>query len=244
MNTVLLTGGTGTLGRAVAPRVVAEGHDLRILSRTASADSTRFLGDLATGAGLDRALRGVDTIIHCATNPRRGDRNLTQRLIDCAVRAEKPAHLIYISIVGVDQIPLGYYREKLATEQAIAASRLGYTVLRATQFHNLIWSIFRAQRRIPVVLAPSIRLQPIDVRDVATRLVAHVATGPAGQTPDIGGPEIFSAQRLALATLGSRRAILPLRLPGKTFSAFRAGYNLVPANRAGTRTFAQFLAER
>ena len=44
--------------------------------------------------------------------------------------------------------------------------------MRATQFHNLLEMLFRAQRFSPVVLAPSITLQPIALEDIADRLVA------------------------------------------------------------------------
>src|SRR5262245_58912794 len=126
----LVTGGTGTLGRAVVARLDSP----RVLSRRPGPD--RMVGDLATGAGLAAALSEVDTVIHCATSAGKNDVTHAQRLIEAAT-ASRP-HIVYVSIVGIDEIPLGYYRTKLAVERLLAESGLPYTVLRATQFHDLI----------------------------------------------------------------------------------------------------------
>ncbi|MFC5930072.1 NAD-dependent epimerase/dehydratase family protein [Cryobacterium melibiosiphilum] len=273
MSYVLVTGGTGTLGRAVVPLLRAANLRVRILSRAAAPTDCEpgswVRGNLATGENLDDAVRNVNTIVHLATNPRGTDARLTGALIDAARRGPRMTaplpHLIYPSIVGVDQIPLGYYRQKLAAEEAVATSVLPFTILRATQFHDLVFTMFAAQRRMPAVLAPNIRLQPIDVRDVAAQLLALVRAGAAGRVADIGGPDVELATDLARATLssfaraggsggahgagshgsvGSRRPIVPLRLPGRTFAAFESGHNLVPSHRVGTLSYADYLVAR
>jgi uncharacterized protein YbjT (DUF2867 family) len=154
---------------------------------------------------------------------------------------------VLISIVGIDQIPLGYYRGKLEIERLVTDSKLPHTILRATQFHNLLEMLFRAQRFSPVVLGPSITLQPIAVEDVADRLVDLVAADPAGRVPDIGGPQQRTVPELARAWKRARRSgwpIVPVKLPGKTFAAFAAGHPLVSGRAYGSRTFEDFLAER
>jgi len=247
MSSLLLTGGTGTLGRAIV--AAADPGDVRILSRQPRRASGRdwVRADLLTGDGLDAALHGVQTIIHCATNPRGGDARMTRTLVDAARRSATPPHLVYISIVGVDRIPLGYYREKVWTERVVQSSGLPWTILRATQFHQLVFSLFHAQRRMPVVFSPRIRLQPLAVHDVAGELL-RLAAGPAAEhAPDIGGPQILTATEIARSTfaaMGARRRIASFRLPGATFAALRAGDNLVPGNRFGTATYADFLAAR
>ncbi|CCK31520.1 hypothetical protein BN159_7141 [Streptomyces davaonensis JCM 4913] len=71
MTTILVTGGTGTLGRLVAERLRADGHEVRVLSRHAQP----YAVDLrAGGAGLDAAVSGVEVIVHCASSPRGGTR--------------------------------------------------------------------------------------------------------------------------------------------------------------------------
>jgi len=247
MTALLLTGGTGTLGRAIV--AAADPGDVRILSRQARQASGQdwARADLLTGDGLDAALNGVQTIVHCASNPRGGDARMTRMLVDAARRSATPPHLVYISIVGVDRIPLGYYREKLWTERVVQSSGLPWTILRATQFHQLVFSLFDAQRRMPVVFSPRIRLQPIAVEDVAGELL-RLAAGPAVQrAADIGGPQILTAAEIARNTftaLGVQRRIASFRLPGAAFAALRAGDNLVPGNRFGRATYSDFLAAR
>lgn len=159
------------------------------------------------------------------------------------------AHVAYISIVGVDRIPLPYYKTKLRVEQVLAASGVGYTVLRATQFHDLIAAIFRIQRLSPVLFAlRGVSFQPIDVSDVATRLVELAGAEPTERAPDIGGPiggpEVRSHADLARAYLahrGSRRPVGALPLPGKIAAGYRTGAHLAPQNPVGTVRFEDYL---
>jgi uncharacterized protein YbjT (DUF2867 family) len=249
MSTVLVTGGTGLLGRAVVARLTAAGHDVRTLSRAATAPGA-VPGDLHTGAGLEAAVAGAAAVVHCASdprNPRTIDVDGTCRLITAARQTGKP-HLVYVSIVGVDRIPWAYYQAKADAERQVAASDLPWTVLRATQFHEFTAGLLERLTRLPVVPAPpGWRFQPVDVQEVAARLAAAVRVGPSGRLPDIGGPQILTVAeltRIYLAATGHRRPVLPLPVPGRFSAALRAGANLAPEGRAGGRTFAAFLAER
>src|SRR5688500_1745106 len=113
MAVVLVTGGTGTLGRHLVPRLRSAGHAVRVLSRTDRGDVMR--GYLITGEGLDAALAGVDTVVHAATNPvraRRVEVEGTRRLLERMTHHAPSAHLVYVSIVGVDRHALPYYKAK------------------------------------------------------------------------------------------------------------------------------------
>lgn len=160
MKTILVTGGTGSLGRPTVNALRAAGHSLRILSRQAGPDHVR--GDLTTGEGIAAALEGVTTVLHLATSRGHADLQQAEKLIEHA-EAAGVGHLIFISIVGVDQIPMPYYRDKLAVEQLITDSSIPFTILRATQFYDLVDEMLTAQRFLPVLLAPTISLQPISV---------------------------------------------------------------------------------
>jgi uncharacterized protein YbjT (DUF2867 family) len=251
MTTILVTGGSGTLGRAVVARLLAVGVTARVLSRTPRQDPgvEWVTGDLTTGVGLDGAVRGVDAVIHCATDVRktRNDLAAAGNLIAAVRRAGGP-HLVYISIVGVDRVPLGYYKVKLEVEGLVEGSGLPWTVLRATQFHDLVRTVARVASRLPVAFAPAgTRFQPVDVRDVAARLVDLAVAAPAGRVPDFGGPEVLPATDLVHAYLratGRQRRVLPIRLPGKVARGYRDGGHLVPEHADGRRTFAEFLAEK
>lgn len=247
--TVLVTGGTGTLGRVVVERLLGAERDVRVLSRNSQPTAevpgrTTVTGDLHSGEGITAAVTNADVIVHCATANGKADIGAAQTLFDAAKRGGAQ-HLIYISIVGVDEVPLGYYQAKLEVERRLAASGLPWTVLRATQFHNLVTSIFAAQRRLPVLIVPrGISVQPIDVHEVADRLVELTGGPPAGRVPDIGGPQVRVATDLARAYLraaGRRRLVLPVPLPGKTARAYRVGGHLTPEHAIGTITYEQFL---
>ncbi|OII60085.1 nucleoside-diphosphate sugar epimerase [Streptomyces sp. CC53] len=241
MGTILVTGGTGTLGRHVAELLRAGGHEVRVLSRHASP----YAVDLRDGKGLDAALAGVDTVVHCASSPRGGDDTAARHLIDGAQRAGV-GHVVYISIVGVDRVPLRYYRTKLAVEQLLERSGLGWTVLRATQFHDLVLKVLEACAKPPVMLVPAgLPDQPIEVTEVAARLAELAAGAPAGRVPDLAGPQVRPLEDLArsyLRATGRRRRVLPVPLAGRTYRAFRAGGHLAPDRAVGRATFEDFLA--
>jgi uncharacterized protein YbjT (DUF2867 family) len=246
---ILVTGGTGTLGRVVVQRLTEQGRQVRVLSRrpppAGPGPATWFTGDLRVGRGIDPAVAGVDVIVHCATG--RGDAAAARHLIDAAGRGGRP-HLVYISIVGVDRVPVGYYKSKLQVEQQVESSGLPWTVLRATQFHQLILRGCEILARLPLMLVPGeTAFQPIEAGEVADRL-AELAAGPAaGRVPDMGGPQVCGAAELARSYLearGRRRRILQVRLPGAAFAGYRRGDHMTPDHAVGRVTFAEFLSER
>lgn len=249
--TNVVTGGTGTLGRPLVRGLVDAGHRVRVLSRHAPADGVLPAGvahsavDLRTGKGLEAALDGAEVVVHCAWD-RRADEAVARNLL-AAARAAGVSHVLYISIVGVDRIPMGFYKRKLAVERQVEASGLPWTILRTTQFHELIVSLLLAQRRLPVIFAPSIRFQPVDVGDVAARMTELALASPAGRVDDMGGPAVRDAGDLARAyraATGGRRPIVALRFAGEVGRQLRAGANLVPEHAVGVRGFDDYLAAR
>src|SRR5215210_3236037 len=162
---ILVTGGTGTLGRLVVRRLRDAGCDVRVLSRRSreAKDGIQFMtGDLATGEGIEAAVDGVATIVHCAGS-NKGDEDKARNLVRAASRAGA-AHLVYISVVGADRIPLGsrvdramfgYFGSKLAAERVVADSGLSWTTLRATQFHELILTVAQQMAKLPVRFRPA-----------------------------------------------------------------------------------------
>ena len=255
---VLVTGGTGTLGRLVVARLRDAGCDVRVLSRHRheGGDGIEFVtGDLATGEGIEPAVDGAGTIVHCAGGSK-GDEDKARNLVRAASRAGA-AHLVYISVVGADRIPIvsrvdrvmfGYFGSKLAAERIVADSGLPFTTLRATQFHDLILTVAQQMAKLPVIPIPAgFRFQPIDADEVAARLTELALGEPAGLVPDMGGPRAYPLADLLRGYLRARhrhRPIVPLRQPGKAARALRAGANLAPDQAVGHRTWEDFLAER
>ncbi|MEU3019540.1 NAD(P)H-binding protein [Nocardiopsis sp. NPDC007018] len=244
MSTILVTGATGTLGTHVVERLRRTDHRVHTLSRHPDPrDPLSHAVDLRTGEGLDTALEGVDTVVHCASTPTGGDIPAATHLLRAA-RAHGVAHLVYVSIVGCDRVPLGYYRTKHTVEEALLASGLGVTVLRATQFHQLVAAVCARAARLPVMPYPDVDVQPVDPADVALRLARLAQEEPAGRVPDLGGLRVESFHDLARAYLdatGARRRLLPLRLPGAVFAAYRSGAHLTPEHAVGRTTFAEYL---
>ncbi|HET6732532.1 SDR family oxidoreductase [Mycobacterium sp.] len=246
---ILVTGATGTLGKQVVGTATEAGHHVRATSRKSHVGYTGVHWaqcDLLTGAGVDAAVDGIEVIVHCATQPTGGkDVTAIENLVAAAQRAGV-GHIVHVSIVGIDRIPLPYYQTKLRVERALEASGVGHTVLRATQFHDLIKTSFSIQRFSPVLWTlRGVRFQPIDTRDVAERLVALADGEPAGRVADIGGPTVHTHADLArmfLATRGSRRRVIEVPVPGRIVAGYRSGANLAPDNAVGTVGFDEYLA--
>jgi uncharacterized protein YbjT (DUF2867 family) len=255
---ILVTGGTGTLGRLVVARLRDAECDVRVLSRHSREDGEGLefvTGDLATGEGAEAAVEGTEIIVHCAGTSK-GDEDKARHLVRAASRTGA-RHLVYISVVGADRVPVsggidramfGYFASKLAAERVVAESGVPWTTLRATQFHDLIFMTVQQMARLPVVPVPAgFRFQPVDAEEVAARLVDLALGRPAGLVPDMAGPRVYEMAELVRGYLRARdmhRPIVPLWLPGKAARAFRAGANLAPDRAVGRRTWEDFLAAR
>jgi uncharacterized protein YbjT (DUF2867 family) len=249
---ILVTGGTGTLGRPLVQRLLDDGAAVRVMSRRPRGpDDDRpyawARADLGNGEGVAEAVEGAGAIVHCATNGRTDVRQM-RRLLRAARGSGGDPHLVYISIVGVDRIPFFYYNQKLAAERLLESSGLPWTTLRATQSDDLVAGMTLAQRRLPVVFTlRGLRFQPVEVTEVAHRLAELAAAAPAGRVADMGGPEVRTAGELAGATMraaGWHRRVVTAPLPGKTAAAFRDGHNLCPERAVGTGTFEAHLDAR
>lgn len=250
MKRVLVTGGTGTLGREVVDCLKEAGYIARVMSRrTGMLEGGEWVqANLSDGSGLVAAVQDVDVIVHAASgsNLRKTDIEGTERLLT-ASQAADVQHLLFVSIVGIDKIPFIYYKTKLEVEQRVQAGQVPWSILRATQFHTLPHSLLKTLHRLPLFLVPTdFHVQPIDPRAVAERIVEQVGQGADGMLADIGGPEILTLGTMAqswLAIRRSKRRVFHLPLPGAVAQGFRRGYNTTPQNRYGQLTWQQWLEE-
>ena len=245
---VLVTGGTGSLGHRVVDGLREAESEVRALSRSGRPGTVP--GDLLSGAGLEQALDGVDAVVHCASSPRKTrqtDVEGTERLLRAATRMGV-SHIVFISIVGVDRNPyFPYYRMKLEVEKMVERSEVPWTILRATQFHEFALRMIQFLERLPVVPMPKgFLLQPIDVGEVAGRLVELALSAPAGRVPDVGGPEVRTFTGLArfyLEMMGKRRRVVEVSLPGKMARAIREGAQTCPDQAYGKIRWEEFVRQ-
>ena len=233
-----------------------DGHAVRVMSRRARPASARAgvewaSADISTGEGLGAAVEGVDAVIHAASDPRRAeavDVEGTRRLLEAA-RTAGVAHLVYISIAGVDEIPFGYYRRKLAAERLIESSGVPFSILRATQFHSLVDFLLTQAARVPLLmpLPTAFKFRSVDEGEVAARLSACVEAGPRGRLPDFGGPRVHTLGEMARTwkvVRGVAKRVVNLPLPGAVAAAFRAGKNTAPEGERGRISWEEWLTHR
>lgn len=186
---ILVTGGTGTLSGHVLPLLRASGHDVRVLTRYArpATDGVEHVtGDLPEGEGVEAAVDGVETVLHLAGGPK-GDDEATRTLVRAASRAGV-RHLLYISVIGADRVPLAWMRTKLESERAVADSGIPWTTLRAAQFHDLALTMVEKMAKLPVfpVASGSSRW----TRGRSARLAELTLGDPSGLVADMAGPDV------------------------------------------------------
>jgi uncharacterized protein YbjT (DUF2867 family) len=247
---ILVTGGTGTLGGHVLPLLRDADRDLRVLSRKSrpSADGIEYLiGDLLKNEGIEAAVDGVETVLHMAGGAK-GDDEATRNLVRAAAKA-RVRHLVHISVIGADRVPLAWFKAQVGAEQAVTGSGIPWTMMRAAQFHDLVFNTVEKMAKLPVVPLPGgLRFQPVDSRDVAERLVGLTLDEPAGLVSDLAGPQVYTIGDLIrgyLSARGKRRPMMPIRMPGKAGRAYRAGENLtLEGATKGNRTWEDFLSEK
>jgi uncharacterized protein YbjT (DUF2867 family) len=261
MDTVLVTGGTGHLGRDLVSRLKGS-YRVRVLARSAQSvpDVEWIRGDLATGEGMSDAVAGCRTVIHAATlspaarrgffapidlwsSPSEVDRDGTARLLDLAA-AGGVGHILYVSIVGIDRPRIPYLRRKLEAEYLVRQGPIPWSIARATQFHWLLDRMLGKMARLPIVPLPDMPLEPVDTTDFADYLVESVGHGPAGRLTDFGGPEVLTFTEVfdewRQIRDGSVRT-MRIPLPSAATNAAAAMSLSDPSSRHGTVTWADWL---
>ena len=261
MDTVLITGGTGHLGRDLVSRLKGS-YRIRVVARSAGSDPDVewVRGDLATGEGIGDAVVGTQTLIHAATlspaarrgffvpkdlwtSPSEVDRAGTSRLLDLAAAAGV-GHVLYVSIVGIDRPRVPYLRRKLEAEYLVRQGPIPWSIARATQFHWLLDRMFGKMARLPLVPLPDLQVEPVDTTDFADYLVESVGQGPDGRLDDFGGPEVLTFSEAfdqwRHIRDGSVRT-MRVPLPAAATNAAAAMSLSDPSSRHGTITWAEWL---
>ncbi len=253
---ILVTGGTGMLGRLLVRELLERGREVRVLSRkpqpgvpagtpAAPGEAHWFVGDLHSGLGLPAALDGVTSVAHCAVGSR-GDAQMGAQLMIAASRAGNP-HIVFHSATGAEAIRSNYYRDKRAMERLLEDGSLPWTVLRTTHMHEVIEAGLAHAARLPLMrVASDEKFQPVAGDEVAVRL-ADWCTGiiPGHHVPSLAGPQALTALELAEIWLKENRKtrkLVAMKLPGTEHEGWRIGAHLLgPERMVGDQTFVEFL---
>jgi len=243
---IAVVGATGTAGVPIAAALEDAGHEIRRLSRRSETHPV----DLRTGAGLDAALTGCETVIDASNVAGRTKEARAllvegnRRLLAAEARAGV-SHHVCLSIVGIERVPIGYYRVKLEQERVVREAGIPWSVVRSTQFHQLLDWAFGALARARVLPAAQAPLQPVDPVEVASAVAMVTSGEPLNGTTTVAGPrpeQIAELARTWKVARGRPAILLPVPLLGKAGSGLRAGALTHPTpDHRGTRTFADWL---
>ena len=222
---ILVTGGTGHLGRDVVGQLLDRGRPVRVLARLPGRDPRVewVRGDLSTGAGLCEALAGVGTVINAATfspiaqrggprlvdfftSPSAVDVDGTDRLLQECRRAGV-RHFMHVSIVGLSEgaASLPYNKVKLRGETMVRQSDVPWSVVRAAPFYYLLARLLAGMRWMPWWILPDAVMDAVDTADVAAYLIECIDDGRLGLREEIGGPVALPLPELARQYLDARR---------------------------------------
>ncbi|MDQ1006132.1 uncharacterized protein YbjT (DUF2867 family) [Streptomyces sp. V4I23] len=201
---ITVIGGTGLIGSQLVSGLREAGHEV-----VASSLSTGV--DLLTGAGLDQALEGADTVVNVTNSPTFDEaspgffRTTMGHLLAAGERAGV-RHQVILSIVGVDEVPqLDYYRAKTLQEDLLRHGPTAYSIVRATQFFEFMDAVLSWTADERTVRLPSTRVQPIAAADVVDALADVATASPLQGTLDVAGPDVFPLDELGRLTLSTRQ---------------------------------------
>src|ERR1700751_2391872 len=244
---IVVIGGTGLIGSKLVKRLRADSHD-------AQAASPGTGVDIITGKGLAEALQGAQVVVDVSNAPDWSDAAVmdffqtSARNILPAEEAAGVGHHVALSVVGTERLQdSGYFRAKLAQEEAVKAAAIPWTILRATQFFEFLPGIADSGTPDGTVVRPPTLFQPEAADDVAAAL-ADIAEGtPVSGTVELAGPERFQldelVQRFLSATSDPRHVVTDVHAPyyGLEITDERA---LIPDDnsRIGATRFADWLS--
>lgn len=203
-----VTGATGRVGKPIVELLEARGFDVVAMSRATGVD-------VVSGAGMLKALAGVEVLIDAATGPSPDQREATAFFEADARHSQQLGaragvqRIIAVSIIGIDKLTVGYNAAKLAHEKALQAGPLPVQIVRAAQFHELVPQMIEWTTRGDVSYVPEMETQLVAASSVAEQLVevasAADATGP--KLIEVAGPRpesLVDAARRYLARRNSR----------------------------------------
>lgn len=201
---IVVIGGSGLIGAKVVTLLTSKGHEAVAASPSSGVNTV-------TGEGLTGALTGAQVVVDVANSPsfetaaalaffEAAGRNLL-----AAEKATGVKHHVALSVVGTERLlEFGYFGAKLAQEQLIENSGQPYTIVRATQFFELVGGIAQEATRGDIVRVSPARIQPMAAEDVAAAVVDAALAAPVNGVVEVAGPESFPLDQLVRTYLAAR----------------------------------------
>jgi uncharacterized protein YbjT (DUF2867 family) len=227
---IIVIGGTGLIGSRLVEKLREAGHD----PLSASPDSGV---DTLTGEGLAEALDAARVVVDVSNAPAWEDAAVMEffqtstRNVLAAEAAAGVGHHVALSVVGTDRLlGSGYFRAKLAQEEAIKAATVPFTIVRAAQFFEFIGRIADSNAEGETVRVPPVLIQPEAADDVAAALAVAATDAPVNSTLELAGPERFRLDELTRRVLvahGDARRVMGDR-SARYFGAELDDSSLIP----------------
>src|SRR3954447_21122396 len=189
---IVVIGGSGLIGTSLVARLRQSGHDVVAASPSSGVNTI-------TGEGLTKTLSGAQVVVDVANSPSFEDRAVLKffetsgRNLLAAEASAAVRHHVALSVVGADRLSEnGYFRAKLVQESLIKASKISYTILRATQFFEFVGDIVASSADGQIVRLSPALFQPVASEDVAAALADITLGAPLNGIVELAGPEPFS----------------------------------------------------
>jgi len=186
---IVVIGGSGLIGKKLVNNLRQHGHEVVAASPSSGVNTI-------TGEGLAKALTGAQVVVDVSNAPSWEDKAVLEffetsgRNLSAAEAVAGVGHHVALSVVGTDRLlASGYFRAKMAQENLIKASKIPFTIVRATQFFEFVGGIAQSATEGQTVRVPPVLMQPIAADDVAAVMADVALAQPLNGTFDLAGPE-------------------------------------------------------
>jgi uncharacterized protein YbjT (DUF2867 family) len=244
---IVVIGGSGLIGTKLVDILQRKGHEVVAASPKSGVNTI-------TREGLAAALSGAQVVVDVANSPSFEDKAVLEffetsgRNLLAAAAAAGVGHHVALSVVGADRLPdSGYLRAKVAQENLIKASKIPYTIVRATQFFEFVSAIAQSGTVGETVRLPTALVQPISSDDIAAAVADYALGAPVNGTVEVAGPEALPMSDLVaryLTATGDARQVIP-DIRARYFGTELSERSLIPADtnaRIGAMRFDDWLS--
>jgi uncharacterized protein YbjT (DUF2867 family) len=212
---IVVIGGSGLVGTNLVNRLRQKGHEVVAASRASGVNTL-------TGEGLAKTLAGARVAVDVANSPSFEDRAVLEffetagRNLMAAETATGVGHHVALSVVGTERLlASGYFRAKMAQENLIKASKIPFTIVRATQFFEFVGAIAEGGSDGETIRVSPALMQPVASDDVAAMLAEVAVAKPLNGTVELAGPEPIPmdelVRRFLSATSDSRKVVTDVK---------------------------------